>query len=165
MVLPSRLILSILFTVLGFTLIACDDDDDSTTSDANVSGGEGGTSGGGGETTPCGEMGTVCQAGQYCEDPVLQICTNGCLNDSNCASGQTCIKAAGDNEGSCQNNTTPETGPSLEQFCTKLKACEPATTDAMCSQLYNGTNESCRSCIVNANCSDDEACTDECSFG
>ncbi len=144
-------------------------------SDRRSGGGGGGNppSGGEGEgegspartgVTECG--GVQCQAGQYCDN---LICENGCLSNDNCAGDQTCQKEAGENEGTCQNVVAegegePE-GVSLADFCTKVKACNPATTDALCEQMYNGVNEACRQCIVNANCSDENACQAECGGG
>ncbi len=44
-----------------------------------------------------------CPPGQYCADPTFSECISGCLSNENCAEDQRCIKADGDNVGTCQN--------------------------------------------------------------
>jgi|SRR5690606_2576703 len=166
--------LGILFCVmcLALVFVACGDDDDNGTQDmtsnADMTGGDTTqdmTTNPGTGTTECGQFAT-CQAGQYCEDPILATCTNGCLNNDNCASDQTCVKNAGENVGTCQNNMT-NMGASAEEVCSKLMACEPTTTQAMCDQFYAGTNATCHDCVANENCpalNFDNACATECGF-
>lgn len=58
-------------------------------------------------TTSCGERGgepVMCQAGQYCESPTFGRCELGCLSNANCAIDQSCVKAADQNVGTCQNS-------------------------------------------------------------
>ncbi len=74
--------------------LACDDtasdDDDDDDGTSSSSGGNGQT-----ECGNCTGSTNMCQAGQYCEDAILCICTEGCLSNTNCASDQVCNTAAG----------------------------------------------------------------------
>jgi len=155
-----------------------DDGGDSDTANTSTTSGTGSTTAGTsqGETggtldpgvtdcTPPGLTQVLCQAGQYCEDSVLGICTNGCLSNANCAADQTCEKAGGANEGTCQN--VGGSGPTEAEFCDKLLTCDPAGTMAQCSTLYKATNEGCHNCIVDGNCGDiinNGSCDAACGF-
>lgn len=145
------------------TMAACPGDDegssdDAASADGTNSGNDSNATGGGPlgdgvtDCTPPGLDQVVCQAGQYCEDQVLAICTNGCLSNDNCTSEQSCEKGAGEDVGSCQN--VGPGGPTLEVFCMKLLTCDPAGTMDQCTTVYNGTNEMCHQCIVDGNCGD-----------
>ena len=165
--------------IAALALVACDDGDSSgsdmtsntaTGTNTNTSGGDTSmttdtSTGGGDGTTPCFSSPapeTFCQAGQYCEDPLFAMCTNGCLNDMNCASNQTCNIPSGQSVGACENVGSAVT---KEQVCNKLQACDPANYEqALCDQLYAGTNATCHECIANANCADSEACNSACGF-
>ncbi len=60
--------------------------------------------------TACGDFPTgpvECQPGQYCADATFSECVPGCTSDENCASSQTCEKAAGESVGDCQNSGPP----------------------------------------------------------
>ena len=60
--------------------------------------------------TSCGDFGgdpVECQPGQYCYDVLYSECEPGCTSDVNCADSQTCIKAAGESVGDCQNTASP----------------------------------------------------------
>ncbi len=147
------------------TIAACPGDDEGSSDDAASADGtnSGNATNGGNDTggdlgdgvTDCSSQGfgeVVCQAGQYCEDSVLSICTNGCLSNDNCTSEQTCEKGAGEDVGSCQN--VGPGGPSLEEFCMKLLTCDMSGTMDQCTTVYNATNEGCHQCIVDGNCGD-----------
>ena len=160
---------------LACSVVACGDegDDDAGNNGGNNGGKTGGNNGGasGGQTAcftaPAPEM--YCQAGQFCEDSDLRICADGCLADNNCASNQTCDKSGGGNVGTCQNTGGNNGGTSLEAFCDKIMACDSSVSSAMCEQVYNGVNETCRSCVAGENCPalndfDNPACARECGF-
>ena len=151
---------------LGLALVslmfapACDsgDDSDSSSSAADTTTGDGDGAEG---STPCGMFGNdpvTCSAGQYCADSVLALCENGCLTNDNCASDQTCIKADGEDVGSCQNNDDPDPpdpeGPTEAEFCEKLLVCDMSGTMEQCSIIYTGTNVTCHQCIIDGNCGD-----------
>jgi len=104
------------------------------------------------DCTPPGLPQVLCQAGQYCQDSVLGMCTNGCLSNANCAADQTCEKVGGANEGTCQN--VGGGGPTEAEFCEKLLVCDPSGTMEQCSTIYKGTNEGCHTCVVDGNCGD-----------
>lgn len=103
--------------------------------------------------TPCGsfpdDQPKTCQAGQYCADEIFSECVNGCLSNTNCASDQVCDKPAGLDVGTCQGEGTTV---SCADVCAKLQACDPSITQAQCDQFCAGTNETCKSCVVGANC-------------
>ena len=175
----NRLFLFALMILTVFALSACGDDDDSGddgdtsstssgTSSSSSSSSSGGSSSGGDGTTVCSAPSlpeVICAAGQYCADQNFQDCQNGCLSNDNCAGDQTCIKAAGEDVGSCQNNTTTPTGPTVEEFTTKCLACGLDTVTAdQCAQIYNAVSEACRTCIVASNCNDETACEADCNF-
>lgn len=107
--------------------------------------------------TACGQV--TCQAGQYCDN---MICANGCLANTNCGDDQTCVKEGSNNVGACKNTTNTATGPTLEQFCAKADACSSGWSAAQCKQVYDGTNEACHTCVVNANCGGD--CNADCDW-
>jgi len=134
------------------------------TGETSTGGDTGGMGDGVTDCTPPGLETVVCQAGQYCADAVFGECQNGCLSNDNCTSEQVCEKAGGMNVGSCQN--TGSDGPTEEEFCTKLLACDPSGTAEECSQAYAGTNEACHQCIVDANCGDilDGSCDEDCGL-
>jgi len=134
----------------------------------STTGGTSGTTGGGtggNGITACGnfpdQQPKSCQAGQYCADEGFSECLNGCLSNVNCTSDQSCIKEAGQNVGTCQ---TVQGSVPCDTVCSKLKACAPATTDEMCDQFCAGTNDACKTCVANANCTDADACTAECGL-
>jgi hypothetical protein len=89
--------------------------------------------------TSCGTFGLEkisCSAGQYCEDQVLNTCSDGCTSDANCAANQYCIKEGGSNVGTCQsgktqptNNANPPTGVQArcEAAIDKGRSCEALT--------------------------------------
>ncbi len=54
--------------------------------------------------TYCGEGSNqiMCHPGQFCYNPRYGYCDEGCLSDLNCGEEQECVKAAGENEGTCQ---------------------------------------------------------------
>lgn len=114
-----------------------------------------GTPDGANGTTPCAPPGldTVCQAGQYCEDAVLAMCTNGCLSNENCTSEQTCIKEPGMDVGSCQNMLDDV---SQADFCEKMLTCDVAgeISAEYCGLIYAGTNSTCHHCVIDGNCGD-----------
>lgn len=119
-------------------------------------------------TTSCGTVN--CAVGQYCQDPTLAICQNGCLTDSNCASNQTCQKTAGATTGACVNKVVEPPTPTgnCDAFCSKSMACNPSITAAQCEQVCAGLNDTCKSCIAGANCAsldDETACQSECGAG
>lgn len=158
---------SILWSVLvACAVISCSGGDDGGGTDSASTGtttGGGTTAGTSSETggmldpgvtdcTPPGLPQVLCQAGQYCEDMVLGMCTNGCLSNANCAADQTCEKAGGANEGTCQN--VGGDGPTEAEFCAKLLVCDPSGTMEQCSTIYKGTNEGCHTCVVDGNCGD-----------
>jgi hypothetical protein len=160
--------------------IACESDDgddsmgDGDTSDSNGDGdagdgdpgdGDGDTGDGTTDCTPPGLPDPVtCQAGQYCADPVLAMCENGCLSNANCLPNQICEKQPGIDVGTCQNMAAE--GPTEQEFCDKLLACDPAGTMEQCSMFYAGTNETCHQCIVDGNCGDINlgSCGDACGL-
>jgi len=125
-----------------------------------TSGETGGGSGGSGGSKPgftaCGDypdnQPKTCQPGQYCSDEKFSDCSTGCLSNVNCASDQTCVKAAGQDEGTCQNNSTSttSTGMTTDQLarckaaCTKLLQCSliDAGEGAQCDNECNGLSES-----------------------
>lgn len=158
------------FVCTGIALGACssdsstgDDDDDSTSSSGGATS-SGGSSANG--VTACGNNlreDVKCQAGQYCEDQTLSICTDGCLSNTNCADDQECIKADGENKGSCQkkvgggsssssSSSSGGGGATQDAFCEKAQACDTSITDAQCAQLYAATNDACHECVVDSNC-------------
>ena len=117
------------------------------------------------DCTPPGLEAVVCQAGQYCADSVFGQCENGCLSNDNCTSEQVCEKAEGMDVGTCQ--TTASGGPTVDEVCTKLLACDETGTMEQCSQFYDGTNEECHQCIVDSNCGDiifELVCDEACGF-
>ncbi|PIV98938.1 MAG: hypothetical protein COW42_12695, partial [Deltaproteobacteria bacterium CG17_big_fil_post_rev_8_21_14_2_50_63_7] len=73
--------------------------------------------------TDCGS--NTCSAGQYCEDPTFSTCSNGCLANTNCSSDQECVKAAGEQVGSCQNKTSSGTCPATP--CGSGQVCSNGT--------------------------------------
>lgn len=107
--------------------------------------------------TSCGTFGlekVSCSAGQYCEDQVLNTCSDGCTSDANCASNQYCIKEGGNNVGTCQsgktqptNNSNPKTNNSNPP--TGLQArCEAAidkgrSCDALTAQEVAAGKAAC----------------------
>jgi hypothetical protein len=52
-----------------------------------------------------------CQPGQYCFDATWSDCRPGCTSNQNCAEDQRCVKADGENLGTCQNAKRPATNP------------------------------------------------------
>ncbi len=93
--------------------------------------------------TACGNFpaGPVtCQPGQYCEDAIFSNCESGCLSNLNCTTDQTCVKASGQNVGTCQG-TTPTCDP----------ACSGDTPHCL------GTT--CVECLNPSHCGNDETCT------
>lgn len=148
---------------------ACTSDDGSDTKGEDESGGNGDGDGDGGgdgvtDCTPPGLPTVECAAGQYCADPVLAVCENGCLSNANCLSDQTCVKADGENVGTCQNMAGE--GPTEQEFCDKLLVCDPSGTMELCSMIYAGTNATCHQCIVDGNCGDinDGSCDSACGL-
>lgn len=115
--------------------------------------------------TPCGnfpdQQAKFCQAGQYCADMTFSECVNGCLNNANCASDQTCIKAAGENAGTCQNNPG---NTSCEDVCDRVLACDPSTPRQFCAEQCVGFNEECKTCLVDVNCIEADTCWDACGI-
>jgi len=80
------------------------------------------------------------------------------------------VKAAGEDEGTCQNNVQPPppTGTTCETVCQKLMACDPSITQAQCDQTCAGFNDTCKTCIAGENCtalSSGTACMTECGAG
>jgi len=145
---------------LAAAVVACGptDDGDSDGSSSSSSGSANGV-------TPCGAFDgspKSCPAGQYCADETLSICENGCLSNTNCADDQLCQKDPGYDVGTCQNTGS---AVSCADLCAKLQACDPAITQAQCDQACAGLNDTCKSCIVGANCTelnDGTACYAEC---
>ncbi len=92
------------------------------------------------------------------------MCENGCLNNDNCAADQTCEKASGKDVGTCQNNAPA--GPTEQEFCDKILACDPNGTMEECSMAYAGTNDECHQCMVDNNCGNilDGACDVACGL-
>lgn len=52
---------------------------------------------------------TICQPGQFCEDPTFGDCDIGCLSDVNCASNQECVVTVPGEPGYCRNVTSSTT--------------------------------------------------------
>lgn len=160
--------------VFGLGVAGCGSDDDggsnngtggASSGTGGASSGTGGSSSTGNGVTPCGNFPDSqpksCQAGQYCADEIISDCQNGCLSNTNCASDQTCEKSAGEDVGTCQAvQGSTECAP----VCAKLQACDPSITQAMCDQFCAGTNEACKTCVVNANCTNPDACANDCDF-
>ncbi len=109
---------------------ACGTDDGTTDADGNRTG-----------RTECGTFGTetqYCEASTYCSDFTLNICSDGCTSDNNCASNQECIKESGINVGTCQaiqssgntNNSNPPSGVQArcEAAIDRGVACEYLTS-------------------------------------
>ena len=155
----STVVFSCLASMILVHATACKsgDDDDTTgetagetaapTTTAGENPGEG--------VTECGKLGddvVKCQAGQYCADPVLVLCENGCLNNDNCAADQTCVKEPSEDVGTCQNNGGA--GPTEAEFCKKVLVCDPSGTMEMCAMIYAGTVETCHQCFIDSNCGD-----------
>ena len=146
--------------VLGVSLVGAPACDGNTDGDEQEALGDGAT-----DCTPAGYPSPVtCQAGQFCADPLLGICEEGCLSDLNCADNQVCDT----DPGYCTNTGTPPTpeGISQEEFCDKLLVCDPSGTPAQCETIYAATNAGCHQCIVDENCGDINAgsCNDACGF-
>jgi len=158
-----------LLALLALPSACTDDADDTGNDETGGNSGDGDGDGGDGDgitdCTPPGVTDPVeCAAGQYCSDPVLAICENGCLSNANCLSDQTCEKDSGQDVGSCQNKAGD--GPTEEEFCDKLLTCDPSGTEAQCSMVYAATNQTCHECIVDGNCGDinDGSCDSACGL-
>lgn len=98
-------------------------------------------------------MENCCQPGQYCEDPMFERCTPGCLSDENCAADQTCVKASQQSVGTC------------EAIGTAPCDAEPGFTGCMgiCCQpgqfCMNPSLQFCAvGCLSEENCAADQAC-------
>ena len=117
--------LSLMIAACGPSETAGDNGDTNSTTNSSANGSNGTPNGMSGQNsssardgrTECGNdlMKINCEASQYCEDQNLMICTLGCLSDLNCTAAQECVKAAGENVGSCQTpsaggNNTPSNG-------------------------------------------------------
>lgn len=115
--------------------------------------------------TPCGNFPDLddkfCQPGQYCADQTFSDCQNGCLNDSNCASNQTCSKEAAANTGTCQNNAIEI---SCDDVCDRVLACDPVTPRNVCMQDCGGFNDECKTCLMDVNCNESSDCWEACGL-
>ncbi|MCH7596551.1 MAG: RHS repeat-associated core domain-containing protein, partial [Planctomycetes bacterium] len=137
---------------------ACDDTDACTTGDACADGVCAGTA------TDCGT--------QTC-DPVTGNCVD-CSDDADCDDGIECTVDIC-NAGTCENtDSDPRCNDGL--FCTGTETCDPNSEDAdvegcvasgdPCDPLSftpicEERTESCSACILNADCDDGVACTDD----
>lgn len=103
MVRSSSLVFGVLVSTLLVAFVACGGEGDA---DPGPTGGTDPQQG----FTSCGNFPDMvaksCQPGQYCADAAFSECKAGCLSNVNCASDQTCQKAAGETTGACQNNAT-----------------------------------------------------------
>ena len=138
-----RIFLGTLMTLCLGALGACGGDSSSS--------GACGRSGNG--VTECtGSVGGSCSAGQYCNTAML-TCTPGCTSDTNCASGEACIRASGAAVGACQRctstptavcgNGTCETG---ETPATCLQDCHATIPAAVCGNHVCELGETTASC-------------------
>ena len=138
-----------------------------TTNGTGTGDGGGGTTPAGSRTgiTPCGNfpdrIAKSCQAGQHCTDEGFSKCDTGCLTDNNCPQSATCAITGA--SGICQN-TAPAPGTvSCDDLCKHVQACAPTVTAAQCAQLCAGYNETCKKCVLQANCSAPKtACDTQC---
>jgi hypothetical protein len=91
--------------------------------------------------TECG--GQNCQAGQYC---INLHCETGCGSDNNCAANQSCVKDSGEDVGSCQNASTPET-KDCAGYQEKCTTC--GETAANCEASCKVITSECIDCVKN----------------
>lgn len=158
-------LVSLVLVIGSCFAVACgSSSDDSSGSNGSAGSGTGGSGTGGsgaGRTgiTPCGnfpdQVAKSCQASQYCQDEGFSKCAAGCLSDNNCTQNQTCIKAGGANEGTCQatqgaGGAGGATGGSACDGTAFADACKLCSLSPMCSDptFCMKVGEPCASCVV-----------------
>lgn len=160
-------LISVVLVLGSCVAVACSSSSDDSGGSAGSSNGTGGSGTGGsgaGRTgiTPCGnfpdQVAKSCQASQYCQDEGFSKCAAGCLSDNNCTENQTCIKAGGANEGTCQTKSTGgggsgtggATGGSACDGTAFADACKLCSLSPMCADpnFCKQLGEPCASCVV-----------------
>lgn len=129
--------------ILAVSLVACNEPDDSDE----------------GETTNCGSIN--CIPGQYCLDPLVSLCENGCLTDDNCADNQFCEMGFYDH-GQCVNREEPvDPVDQLERCqdaCSTMVSCDLLTApdgsacQSQCASADDNTRRSIADCVESWDC-------------
>lgn len=122
--------------------------------------------------TECGDFladlgdNIYCQPGQYCDDPTFSECLEGCLSNENCAEDQRCVKADGDQVGSCQAEIKrPASNPRNTGVSEGLTEC--GTQVGSNEANYCQPNQYCKNasfarcelgCLSDSNCAEEQEC-------